>query len=119
MRLSSNYLKMSFMHRLSFAAAIAAIWFPLVAFAGDADQELLNQLYREIVTSSAGKTVSNDTSIGKPSTGSTAALDRNNVMPDVLAADPATKRLQQEIDKMMNDIKTRHTEAVRFMQDTQ
>lgn len=102
------------MFRRSFAALVAAFLIPAAVAAQDPDQELLNQLYREIVTSSAGQTVSDDTFVGKPAT----VPELQNGPHSTLVIDPATERLQHEIDKMVDDVKMRHLDAVRFMQET-
>lgn len=89
------------------------------AIAQDPDQQLLDQLYREIATPAAGKSFSVETSDGKPAISKSAASDRQNETPVPIAPDPTTEWLQQELEKIINDTRTRHAETVRFMQDTQ
>jgi len=92
--------------------AIGMVSVPSVA--QDADQELFNQLYREIVSSSAGKTILDDTSAGGTGVNTVPTAGTADAVP---GSDKATELLQGEIDKMVDDARLRHGDAVRFMQD--
>ncbi len=83
--------------------------------AADNDQEILNQLYREIINSSpAGKSVKMDSmrTIGKIISPDPAAAS-----PSEIISDPVSERLEKEIEKIVQDAKIRHSDAVKFMQD--
>lgn len=81
------------------------------AAAQEPEQELFNQLYKEIISASDGKISAGDTSFGSAAS---AVSDRQTEKP---GTDAAALRLQHEIDKMVNEIKVRHDDAVKFMQD--
>jgi hypothetical protein len=88
---------------------------PSLTIAGDNDQEILNQLYREIVGSSpAGNSIKIDSlrALGK-------ALSRNPEPTPPLEKIPdlASERLTKEIDKIVRDAQIRHSDAVKFIQD--
>jgi hypothetical protein len=86
------------------------------AAAADNDQEILNQLYQEIMSSSpAGRPMKGD-SAGPLGRGQSA--DREMAQPPDKAADIASERLRIEIDKIVQDAKVRHSDAVKFMQDS-
>jgi len=85
-------------------------------FARNSDQALLEQLYNEIITASSGTLAANDTTVSNKSTLSDKSDNLSTVPP--LPADAATEHLQNEINRMMQDVKLRHDDAVRFMQET-
>ena len=102
--------------RLFFTYIIALQCALTGAIAADNDQEILNQLYREIIGSSAaGKIVKSD-SMGTP--GITASAVREMPQPSDKTADLASERLKKEIDNIVHDAKIRHSDAVKFMQDS-
>ena len=81
------------------------------ALAGDNDQDVLNQLYREIISSSP------DVKSFKMDTIHAAV---KIAPPDAAAAsgaDAASERLKKEIDKIVRDAQLRHSNTVKFMQD--
>ena len=89
---------------------------PSLTIAGDNDQEILNQLYREIVNSSpAGNSIKIDTirSLGKALSRDPEATPLSNKIPD-----PASERLSKEIEKIVQDATIRHSDAVKFIQDS-
>ena len=92
-------------------AALQCLVFTAVA--ADNDQDVFNQLYREIIASSpAGKSIKMD-SIRPAGTGN--PTDPKTSGPVV---DPVSEQLKKEIDKIVQDAKIRHSDAVKFMQDS-
>jgi hypothetical protein len=86
------------------------------ALAADKDQEIFNQLYREIIGSSpAGKTAKMD-SMRSPA--GTFPHDPETASPPGGTADIVSERLKKEIDKIVQDAQIRHSDAVKFIQDT-
>jgi hypothetical protein len=80
--------------------------------AEDKDQEILNQLYNEIV---GNGTVRNLDSTGKPELTSPSTLQKN--LPNTITGDPVTEQLRKEIEKIAKETQLRHIDAVKFMQD--
>jgi hypothetical protein len=81
-----------------------------MAMAGENDQDVLNQLYREIISSSAdAKSFKMDSMHAAPPDAGAASRASN--------ADAASERLKKEIDKIVRDAQLRHSNAVQFMQD--
>ena len=78
-------------------------------FASD-DQQVLNDLYNEIMSSSAGEKVTIDSGVSKP-----LPVDRLKAGP---VADPNSEKLRQEIEKIVEEAKSRHSDAVKFMQES-
>jgi hypothetical protein len=83
--------------------------------AADDDQEVLNQLYREIISSfPAGKSVKMD-SMRTP--GAIIFPDPGKAPASEKIIDPVSERLEKEIENIVQDAKIRHSDAVKFMQD--
>ena len=102
--------------RLFFTFIIALQCTLTGVFAADNDQEILNQLYQEIIGSSAaGKIIKSDS---METLGKTASPDREMPQPSDKTADLASERLKKEIDNIVHDAKIRHSDAVKFMQDS-
>jgi len=82
-----------------------------MALAGENNQDVLNQLYREIISSSPDvKSFKMDSMHASVKT----------APPDPGAAsvaDAASERLKKEIDKIVRDARLRHSNTVKFMQD--
>jgi hypothetical protein len=86
-----------------------------VSTSADNDQEILNQLYQEIIHSStAVKSIKLDTlrTLGK-----TIARNQEMVAPSEKISDPVSERLKKELEKIVNDAQVRHSDAIKFMQD--
>jgi hypothetical protein len=84
--------------------------------AADNDQEILNRLYQEIINSSpAVKSIQMDTirTLGK-----TIARDQKLVAPSEKISDPVSEHLKKELEKILKDTQLRHSDAIKFMQDT-
>lgn len=98
-------------------ALLVLVTFP--GFAQNRDQALLEQLYNEIITASSGTMAADDTA--GSGRGSTAIKSTDTSLEPLLPpapSDAATEHLRNEIDRMMQDVKIRHDDAVRFMQET-
>jgi hypothetical protein len=94
---------------------ISALCLSGVSFAGDSDQEILNQLYQEIINSSpAIKSMKMDTirTLGK-----TKFLDQEMVTVPEKNSGPASEQLKKEMEKVLQDAQLRHSDAIKFMQD--
>ena len=87
-----------------------------IAAAGDGSESaLLNQLYNEIMGSTASRAVSMDSI--RPSSSTAPGSEVTPGPREDATTDPSSDRLQQEIEKLMQDVRTRHSDAVKFMQD--
>jgi hypothetical protein len=106
-----SYLSMSISHK-AVAGLVVIQCLVFTVSAADNDQEVFNQLYREIIASSpAGKSIRMDSV--RPS--STESITDPKSSGSI--ADPVSEQLKKEIDKIVQDAKIRHSEAVKFMQD--
>ena len=108
---------------LFIAGFFAFLSLPMLVAAEDNDHEIFNRLYREIISSTpAGISVSMDSVRPKADAVSSApssALDSLPITPPVEAfSDPASERLKKEIEKMAREAQTRHSDALKFMQET-
>lgn len=86
-----------------------------VSWAADNDQEILNQLYQEIINSlPAAKSIKMDTirTLGK-----TIARDQKLIAPSEKNSDPVSEHLKKELEKIVKDAQLRHSDAIKFMQD--
>jgi hypothetical protein len=86
-----------------------------VAIAGDNDQEILNQLYQEIVSSSDAAKVPKIDSLRTP--GKVFSNDKTIAPPSDKITGLSSEKLTQEIEKIIKDAKIRHSDAVKFLQD--
>jgi hypothetical protein len=102
--------------RFFFAFTIALQCAVAGAIAADNDQEILNQLYREIIGSSPAGIIIKSDSMG--TLGKAPSHDREMTQPSDKTADLASERLKKEIDKIVEDAKIRHSDAIKFMQDS-
>jgi hypothetical protein len=83
--------------------------------AADNDQEVLNQLYQEIISSfPAGKSVKMDS---MRTHGAIILADPREAPTSEKITDPVSERLEKEIENIIRDAKIRHSDAVKFMQD--
>ncbi len=83
--------------------------------AADNDQEILNQLYLDIINSSpAAKSIRMD-SMRTP--GKTISHDQEIAPASGKIPDPVSERLKKEMEKIVKDAQLRHLDAVKFMQD--
>jgi hypothetical protein len=80
--------------------------------AADNEQEVFNQLYREIIASSPA-----EKSIKMDSVRPASTENLTDPKTSSSTTDPASEQLKKEIDKIVQDAKIRHSEAVKFMQD--
>ena len=88
----------------------------LTAVAQDTEGELFNQLYREIISSAAdGGAVTMDSLF--PNVEQERLLNKKKDSDTEISHDAAAEQLKEEIDKMVGEVRTRHSEKVRFMQD--
>jgi hypothetical protein len=95
---------------VALAGSIAA------ALAADNDQEILNQLYQEIISSApSGKTAKRDSlrSPLKPPSGGREIAPPPEKLPEL-----PSERVKQEIEKIVQDAKIRHSDAIKFIQDS-
>jgi hypothetical protein len=113
-----NFLKAS---RIIVVSQILAACFfilqclPTIVAAADNDQEILNQLYQDIINSSpAGKSIKLDT-MHTPS--KTISRDQEIVPASDKNSGLVSERLKKEMEKIMRDAQLRHSDAVKFMQD--
>jgi hypothetical protein len=107
---------MTFFNRVCITGFLTLQWLPSVINAADNDQEIYNQLYREIISSSRDvKSIKMD-SMQNRENGASKKPEQES--PALTPSDPVSERLKQEIDKMVQDAKIRHSDAVKFMQDT-
>ena len=82
-----------------------------MALAGDNNQDVLNQLYREIINSSP------DVKSFKMDSMHAAVKTAHPDPGAAPGADAASERLKKEIDKIVRDAQLRHSNTVKFMQD--
>jgi hypothetical protein len=94
--------------RILYGMALSAFLVSAPIF-GD-EQQVLDELYNEII----GASVKDHGTIDSGSSKS-APVDRFKVNPVV---DPGSEKLRQEIEKMIEEAKQRHSDAVRFMQES-
>lgn len=80
--------------------------------AEDKDQEVLNQLYNEIVNNGSAPGLD---SMGKSVLSSPDIL--KNDLPNTTPGDPVAEQLKREIEKIVKETQVRHGDAVKFMQD--
>jgi hypothetical protein len=88
--------------------ALSALLIAATVF-GD-DQQVLDDLYNEIMSSSTREQGTIDSGASK-----SVPLDRLKIDP---VTDQNSEKLRQEIEKMVEDAKTRHSDAVKFMQES-
>ena len=88
----------------------------LTAVAQETEGELFNQLYREIISSAAdGGAVTMDSLF--PEAEQKRLLNKKKDSDTEISHDATTEQLKKEINKMVDEIQTRHSEKIRFMQD--
>jgi hypothetical protein len=104
-------------NRVPVFGLLGFIAFFAVSVLGD-DQQILEQLYQEIISSSNGTDVRDKSTSLK--SGLAQPEDKENIQSSAMQPDfdQASEKLQQEIQKMVDEIKVRHDDAVKFMQDT-
>lgn len=95
----------------NFAVALVLCSY-ICSSAEDRDQEILNQLYNEIVGNGTAPTLD---STGKPELLPPAMLQKD--LLNTNTSDPATEQLKKEIEKIVKETQLRHSDAVKFMQD--
>ena len=100
-----------------FSSGIIALQSALsAALAADNSQEILNRLYQEIISSSpAVRTVKGDSMVNP---GKSSSHGQGMVLPSEKIPDLASERLREEIDKIIQDAKIRHSDAIKFLQDS-
>lgn len=86
-----------------------SVFFTAASAFGD-DQRVLDELYNEIMSASAGRQGTIDSGTSK-----SIHIDRLKINP---ALDPNSEKLRQEIEKMVEEAKSRHSDAVKFMQES-
>lgn len=74
------------------------------------DQQILDDLYNQIISASAREHGMMDSG-----TKGAVPVDQLKINP---AADPNSEKLRQEIEKMVEEAKARHSDAVKFMQES-
>jgi hypothetical protein len=91
----------------------------LSAVAQDTEGELFNQLYREIISSAAdGGVVTMDSLFPRAKPEQLRNENQGTrFLDDKKSDDAAAEQLKEEIDRMVGEVRTRHSEKVRFMQD--
>jgi hypothetical protein len=73
------------------------------------DQQVLDALYNEIINASVREQGAADSGVPR-----SIPVDRLKVEP---ATDRNSEMLRQEIEKMVEEAKTRHSDAVKFMRE--
>jgi hypothetical protein len=105
--------KLAFLGRIFLACFVIL---PAIVLAADNDQEILNQLYQDIINSSpAAKSIKIDT---MHSSGKIISQDQEIAPSSGKNPDIVSERLKKEMEKILKDAQLRHSDAVKFMQDT-
>jgi hypothetical protein len=110
--------------QLFIAGFIAVLFCFVPANADDKDTEMLNRLYREIIGSApAGISFIGESQ--RPAGCDVAPAPSpagDSLLPvpsgSGTIADPASEQLRSEIEKIVREAETRHSETIKFMQDT-
>lgn len=87
---------------------------PFYVMAQDNNQEIYNQLYQEIINIS-GTGADKLDSVGSSKVG---VSEQNPGLPSGNTSDVINERLKSEMEKIIKDAQIRHSEAIKFMQDT-
>jgi hypothetical protein len=99
--------------RLLLSGLAVLLCLTLPAPGGENDHEILNRLYREIISSApAGISVTMDSV--RPDAGSSVVSPAAGARTD----DPTNEQLKNEIEKLVQEAETRHNGALKFMQDS-
>jgi len=93
------------------------------SLAQENENETLNRLYREIINSApTGISMGMDSvchAVGAGSSvQSTSADTPRIILPGGAIADPTNEQLKNEIEKLVQEAKTRHSGALKFMQES-
>lgn len=113
MTICNRFAANSVYFRILLKTSVVVFFVFEIIIAGDASESiLLNQLYSEIMGSSTNRTISIDSVMPTTPPGNAAPGHQQDA-----STDPSSDRLQQEIEKMMQDVRIRHSDAVKFMQD--
>jgi hypothetical protein len=87
------------------------------SLAQENENETLNRLYREIIESApAGISVTMDSV--HLAAGAVSSDSPRIVLPAGTLSDPTNEQLKNEIEKLVQEAKTRHSGAVKFMQES-
>lgn len=110
--------------RIPLRSALIGIVTVILSFSAERsfgdDREILDQLYREILNSSDMPFKLGD-SAGRGDVPKEQIPSDNKCTPPSLGkvkVAPSDEKLRQEIEKMIEDAAVRHSEAVKFMQDS-
>jgi len=109
---SKRYHQKNPLLRLLKTGTVLFSLFTVVRAGDDAESKLFNQLYNEIMGATAGRSISVDSIRPSAENEATPAGDRKDA-----TIDPSSDLLQREIEQLMEDVRTRHSDAIRFMQD--
>ncbi len=110
--------------QLFIAGFIAALFCLVPANAEDNEREIGNRLYREIISSApAGISLIGEAQRPAECDAAPAPSPAGDSLLPVPAgsgtiADPASEQLRSEIEKIVREAETRHSETIKFMQDT-
>lgn len=88
---------------------------PFYVMAQDNNQEIYNQLYLEIINISGTGNADKLDSMGSSRVG---VSERNPGLPSGNTSDVINERLKSEMEKIIKDAQIRHSDAIKFMQDT-
>ena len=89
----------------------------LTAVAQETEGELFNQLYREIIGSAAGGGAAAAIDTLFPKAEEERLLNKKRYSDTEISHDDATEELKKEIDKLVDEVRRRHSEKIRFMRD--
>ncbi len=109
MKSVSNFLFTRTTGKCLLSGMALSAFFASVSVFGD-DQQVLDELYNEIIGASIQEHGTIDSGSSK-----SAPVDRLKINP---VADPGSEKLRQEIEKMIEEAKDRHSDAVKFMQES-
>jgi hypothetical protein len=109
MELRSNFLLTRTTGKCLLCSMALSVFLAVAPIFGD-DQQVLDELYNEIMSSSLREQGTIDSGASK-----SVPLDRLNIDP---VMDQNSEYLRQEIEKMVEEAKVRHSDAVRFMQES-
>jgi hypothetical protein len=93
---------------LVICSATLAAFLSATPVSGD-DRQILDELYNEIICAPGREPGGRDSGMSEPATPATL-----QAAPPV---DPGSEKLRQEIEKLTEEAKMRHLDAIKFMQE--
>jgi hypothetical protein len=81
----------------------------------DSNTVIYNQLYDEIINATGNSRAAKPDSLCSPKS---AGLEQNSGSPSQNTSDIVNERLKTEMEKIIRDAQVRHSDAVKFIQET-